>query len=193
MSSYSDYTDDELVSLLRQGDHSAYTEIFHRYKRLLYLHAYKRLNNREEAREVVQELFTTFWERHPDLHISTRLSAYLYTSVRNRVIKVIAHKQVESAYFTAIGTSMREGYAITDHRIREKELAGIIEKEIDALPPKMRTVFNLSRKEQLSHQEIAGQLNVSRATVKKQVNNALKILRVKLDGFLFLLLSFLFQ
>ncbi len=61
----------------------------------------------------------------------------------------------------------------------------IIEKEIGALPPKMREVFELSRKENLSHKEIAEKLNLSEKTVKKQVNNSLKILRSKLGMVVF--------
>jgi RNA polymerase sigma-70 factor (ECF subfamily) len=63
----------------------------------------------------------------------------------------------------------------------------IIEKEIADLPAKMREVFELSRKTFLSHKEIAGQLDLSEKTVRNQVNNALKVLRVKLGIFVFLL------
>lgn len=184
MPSYKRHTDSELLSLLCCDDHDAYTEIFHRYKSRLYLHACRLLKDREEAREIVQELFAALWNRRTDICIKTCLSGYLYTAVRNRVIKTISHKQVESAYFTSIREYFREGVAITDHRVREKELATAIEREINALPPRMRTVFNLSRKECLSHAEIAARLDLSSATVKKQVNNALKILRVKLSHFL---------
>lgn len=78
------------------------------------------------------------------------------------------------------------GPCITDHVIREKQLAALIEKGISDLPPKMKEVFELSRKQKLTHKEIAEKLNLSEQTVKKQVNNALKILRVKLGTMLFL-------
>lgn len=188
MPSYKRYTDRELLSFLCHDDHDAYGEIFHRYKNRLYLHACRLLKDREEAREVVQDLFVTLWNRRADICINTCLSAYLYTSVRNRVIKTISHKQVESAYFTSIRKYFQEGVAITDHLVRQKELATAIEREINELPPRMRIVFNLSRRECLSHREIATRLNLSSATVKKQVNNALKILRVKLGHFLSLFL-----
>ncbi|MFD0749217.1 sigma-70 family RNA polymerase sigma factor [Mucilaginibacter calamicampi] len=68
-----------------------------------------------------------------------------------------------------------------DHLIREKQLRAHIEQEIQALPPKMRRIFEMSRKEQLSHREIAEALSVSENNVSKQVNNALRILRTKLN------------
>jgi len=62
----------------------------------------------------------------------------------------------------------------------------LIEKEIACLPSKMRQVFELSRKANLSHKQIATQLDLSEKTVKNQVNNALKVLKLKLGSLMFL-------
>ena len=56
----------------------------------------------------------------------------------------------------------------------------------------MRAVFELSRKQDLSYKEIADQLHISDKTVKKQVNNALHILREKLDTVFTSIACFLF-
>lgn len=64
----------------------------------------------------------------------------------------------------------------------------LIEKEIDALPPKMREVFKLSRQHHLSHSQIAAKLDISEQTVSKQITNALKILRTRLGITLYLLM-----
>ena len=102
------------------------------------------------------------------------------------ILDLIAHQQVESKYMSSLQDFMTQGVCITDHSIREKQLAALIEKGISDLPPKMKEVFELSRKHKLSHKEIAEKLNLSEQTVKKQVNNALKILRVKLGTMLFI-------
>lgn len=185
---YQNYTDHELLSLLKDDDYLAYTEIYDRYSGILYIHAYKRLKDREEAKDVVQELFTALWMKRLDFELRTHLAGYLYTAIRNRALRVISHKQIESTYFSSLQQSILEGNAVTDHLIREKELATLIEKEIDALPVKMRHVFKLSRTLHLSHREIAERLDLSEDTVKKHVNNALKVLRIKFSHFL----SFLF-
>lgn len=191
MLSYQNYTDHELLSLLKEDDYGAYTEIYNRYAGLLYIHAYKRLKDREEARDVIQELFTALWVKRYDFELKTHLAGYLYTAVRNRALRIISHKQLESTYFESLKQSIFEGNAVTDHLIREKELAALIEKEIDALPSKMRDVFKMSRTLHLSHREIAERLDLSEATVKKHVNNALKVLRIKFSHFLSFLI-FLF-
>jgi RNA polymerase sigma-70 factor (family 1) len=173
-------SDHELALLIQQDDCHAFAEIYERYKGPLYIHAFHRLRDREEARDLIQQLFATLWDNRKTLELTSQLSGYLYTAVRNRVFKFIAHQHIESAYISSIERSVNEGDCITDHLVREKELLRIIDEEIAALPAKMREVFELSRKGQLPHKEIARQLDLSEKTVRNQINNALKILRVKL-------------
>jgi RNA polymerase sigma-70 factor (family 1) len=187
---YATYTDSELVSLLKKDDRVAYTEIYNRYKWVLYLHALKRIRNREQSKDIVQELFLSLWDKRTNFDLKSHLSGYLYTSIRNRIIKYISHQKVESTYITSIKETLNEGSCITDHRVRERSLAAIIEKEIAELPEKMREVFILSRKHNLSHKEIALQLGIEDTTVKRQISNALKILRKKLGFPVWILLLF---
>lgn len=184
---YNILSDQELAALLKAGDHVAYTEIYHRFKGVLYVHAYNKLRNTEEAKDIIQDLFINLWTNHETLLITGNLSSYLYTAVRNRVFRTISRKSLASDYVTSIQQSVTEGNCMTDHRVRESLLQALIEKEINALPEKMREVFLLSRKANLSHKEIAEQLGITEATVKKQVNNALKILKKKITLLYFLL------
>jgi RNA polymerase sigma-70 factor (ECF subfamily) len=191
MHAYQSFTDQTLLTLLKQGDKDAYTVIYDRYKNLLYNHAYKKLGDPEEVKDVLQELFTNLWNKRVDIPVAMNLSGYLYTGIRNRILNLLSHKEVENKYLTSIQQYTQEGDYSTDLVIREKEMADLIQKEIDQLPPKMREVFLLSRKENLSHHEIAEQLSISEQTVAKQVTNALRILRVRLGSFFFLLLLLL--
>lgn len=185
---YRNLSDVELVNLLSSGEREAFAEIYERYKGLLYIHAYKKLWNEDEAADVVHDLFAALWDKRAELEITGHLSGYLYTSVRNRILKLIAKKQNAATYLSSISRFTNEGNCITDHRVRENMLTEIIEKEIAALPPKMRQVFELSRKTGLSHREIAEQLDISEETVKKHIHHALKVLRVKLGIFVYLYL-----
>lgn len=180
MADYSKLCDSELQHLLMTGDTYAFTEIYNRYKGVLHQHALNMLKDRDEAKDVLQELFTNLWVNRESIHVQSNLSGYLYTGVRNRVLTMIAHRQVESKYISSLGDFINKGEFITDHRVRERQLAELIEKEIDALPGKMREVFRLSRISNLSHKEIAEELSISEQTVRTQVRNALRLLRVKL-------------
>lgn len=181
-------SDHDLVSFFQEGNEEAYIEIYNRYKWLLHTHAYKKLGDRDAANDIVQDLFTSLWLKRHDVFITTTLSAYLYTAVRNRVLNIIEHRAVESKHIDSLLNYANSYVAATDHLVREKQLMEIIEKEIAGLPPKMREVFELSRKSHLTHREIADQLDISEETVKKQVKNALKILRIRLGLLAYIIL-----
>ncbi|SDE88318.1 RNA polymerase sigma-70 factor, ECF subfamily [Dyadobacter soli] len=192
MENYHGYTDSALLALIADDDELAFAEVYRRYKGVLFLHARRILGNDEEAKDVLQELFTALWTRRKSIDLKTSLPAYLYAAVRNRVFDVIAHRKVEEKYIASLATFIEKGEYVTDQQLLEQELSELIEKEIAALPPKMREVFELSRKEDLSYKEIADQLHISDKTVKKQVNNALHILREKLDMVFTSIACFLF-
>lgn len=187
MHAYQHFDDHTLLALLRQGDKEAYTVIYDRYKNLLYNHACKKLGDAEEVKDALQELFTNLWNKRADIPVAVNLSAYLYTAIRNRILNLLSHKQVEHKYISSLQQFIQQEAYTTDLAIQEKELAALIQKEIDLLPAKMREVFLLSRSAHLSHQQIAEQLSISEQTVAKQMSNALKILRVRLGSLVVLL------
>lgn len=187
MPGYHLHTDDQLFALLCDGNHKAYTEIYRRYSGVLYVHAYKRLKDREEAQDLIHELFTALWIRRGQMVLKTALAAYLFKAVRNRVIDLVIRKKRELIYANSLDQD-REFYAgSTDDAVRQNELNKLIDKEIEALPEKMKIVFNLSRKDYLSHKEISDHLAISEFTVRKQINNALRILKPRLTRFFMLL------
>lgn len=190
MVTYDSLSDDELLALLRDRDHHAYAEIYKRYWNLLYRYSRKILQNEEEARDVIQDVFVMVWSKSCTLDLHTSLSSFLYASVRNSMLKLFERGKVKEKYMNSLEKFIDEGTNITDHLVRNRELASHIEKEIAKLPAKMREVFELSRKVNLSHKEIAFRMDISDKTVKKQMNNAIKILRLRLGALTAMLLFF---
>ena len=181
MSAYSTIHDEVLFSLMKADEGDAFKEIYERYFDSLFLHAYRKLNSKEEARDVVQETFAVLWDKRDRIYLTGSLSGYLFAAVRNRILNIIAHRQVESLYVSSLQKFLEEGTCQTDYLVRSNQLNSLIEKEMAELPAKMKEIFALSRHDHLSHSEIAGHLNLSEQTVKKQVTNALKILKTKLS------------
>lgn len=192
MTIYSQLSDQELVSLIRAGDEASFAEIYNRFYGLLYIHAHKRLKNEEEARDVIHELFAALWIKRASFMITTNLSGYLYSSIRNRILDMITHKKVEEKYIDSLQHYIDHDFNYADHRVRERDLQKLIEREISFLPAKMREVFELSRKSHLTHKEIADLLDLSEQTVRVHVKKALRILRLKLGIFIYLLMVFKF-
>jgi len=185
MQAYGSYSDGELAFLLTQNDDRAFTEIYNRFYGLLFIHACKRLNDDEEAKDVVQQLFESLWQKRNHVQPDKNLSAFLYTAIRNRILDIYAHQQVENKYVHSLQDFIDRDQVLSDYRVREKQMAALIEQEIDALPEKMREIFILSRKHNKSHKEIAAELGLSELTVKTQVKKALRILKTRLGLFVY--------
>ena len=187
MASYFLSSDLELAASVANDDDQAFAEIYRRYKGVLFLHACRMLGDQEEAKDILQELFTTLWFNRKEIKLHTSFSSYLYKALRNRIFDVISHKKVKQKYISSLAAFIEQGECVTDQQVREKELTRLIEQEVSLLPPKMREVFEMSRNTDLSYKEIAQELQISDKTVKKQVTNAIHILRQKLDLVLILM------
>ncbi|WP_432712067.1 RNA polymerase sigma factor [Pedobacter sp.] len=192
MSVYKNFSDEELTALLKKGNELAFTEIYNRYWAEMYYHAHRILKDEDTSKDVIQDVFSNLWLKSPMLNVNIKLSGHLYIAVRNKVFNLVAHNKVRSDYLTSIAVFFTE-YTPDVNLYEERELLAHVEAEISNLPAKMRQIFELSRKDNLSHKEIAIKLNLSEQTVKKQVQNALKIMKPRLrlmKGGIFILLFF---
>ena len=181
MTVYSQFPDAELTALLKAGDQVAFTEIYNRHWRLIYAHVYKMLRDEEEAKDLVQEVFGNLWLKATNIKSGANIAGLLYVSARNKVFDLIERNKVRADYIGEIASFLSDPVNSQVDTIDEKRILEILEREIQKLPAKMREIFELSRKENLSHKEIAAQLGISEQTVKKQVQNALKVIKPKLN------------
>ncbi|TQM51628.1 RNA polymerase sigma-70 factor (ECF subfamily) [Arcticibacter tournemirensis] len=179
MIAYHSYSDQELTALLRSGDRAAFSEVYQRYWPLLYRHARKLLHIDEAAKDIVQDVFISLWTAATEFDAQTALSPYLYASTRNKILNWYRHNKIANVHLESLGDFMTAGSNVTDHLAGERMLAKQIEKEIENLPPRMREVFELKRKQNLSYKQIAIAMNISELTVKTQMNKAIRILRGK--------------
>ncbi len=149
----------------------------------LYLHAFKMLGNREEAMDVVQEIFTVAWSKRSEITIKTNVKGYLFQAVKNKVLDIYARDATVRKFEVTIKESTYQ--VIDDEALREKKLMEQIEAEISTLPEQMALIFRMSRMEEKTHAEIAEVLDISVTTVKTHIGRALKKLRLKFTYFFF--------
>lgn len=178
---YSNLPDTTLTSLLKEGDQLAFTEIYNRHWKLIYAHVYKMLRDEDDAKDIVQEVFGNLWIKAASIKSNLNIAGLLYTAARNKVFDLIEKNKVRSDYIGEIASFVSDPLNEKVDAIDEKRIMEILEREIQKLPPKMKEIFELSRKDDLSHKEIAARLNISEQTVKKQVQNALKLIKPKLN------------
>lgn len=171
------------------GPEVAFEEAFKSNFKALHAYAYTMLQDELMAEEIVQNVFLKLWENRERMTIHTSLRAYLYKSVYHESLNYVKHKQVQRRY-------MEEAMAEQKHRqagemVGDSELRRQLHAALQRLPEKCRTVFQLSRFEELRYQEIADRLGISVKTVEAHMGKALKLLRLRLADFLPLLIVIL--
>jgi RNA polymerase sigma-70 factor (ECF subfamily) len=172
--------DDRLLVLLCEDNKEAFDLIYSRYWEQLFVYVAKIVTDSDNAKDIVQEVFVSLWYRRMDLGGINSLRAYLFTAARYRGLTYIKDNIYKDKYLTSLKQFFDEDCESTSQQLEASELSSWIDDEIESLPPKMKEVFILSRKENLSHKLISEKLMISDKTVKKQINNVLKHLRVKL-------------
>lgn len=184
---YENLTDDDLIFRMKNNDHHAFTEIFNRYSQLLYGHAYNKLRIESDARDVLQEMFMKFWDKRGSLEEGNNLSGYLFVALRNTIFNLIRSKARIKSYAETFSKTNADSGIYTDTLIREKQFAAMIEAEIAKLPPRMREVFELRKKQNLSNKEVAVRLGITESTSADHMKKAVRILKSKIGLLWFVL------
>jgi RNA polymerase sigma-70 factor (ECF subfamily) len=165
------------ITAIREGNVAVFKQVFDACYESLCHYAYTILRDTDEAEDVVQSMFMKLWERREELNIQSALRSYLFKSVYNQCLNQVEHRSVKSKFqeykLTQMEVSQQPG-------VFDEELDVKIKKAIEALPPQCRTIFLMSRYDELRHHEIAEKLNISVNTIQNQICKALKILRDEL-------------
>lgn len=182
---YKLYNDAQLAELLIQRDTHAFEEIYNRYFGVIYSFTRKMLGNRDQAEDIVQEVFTNLYEKMDSIYLVS-VRSYLYQSVRNALIDHFRKHKTRANYLAGLKAYYEQGSWDTEDTVIENELRKQIEEEISNLPPKMRAIFEMSRKQYLNNKEIAKRSGLSEGTVRLQIHNAINKLRSRLSCFFLL-------
>ena len=175
-------TDTELFALAKNENIQAFEVLYKRYWPQLTDAAYKRLQSRKKAEDLVQDLFLSLYTKKASLEFTVSLKAYLNQALKFKVLnafraEVIRTSYVKNSFFTEF---CKNDFA---NAVEGKELQKRIGLILQTLPRKCRQVFLLSRTENLTNKEIALEMNISVSTVEKHIGKALKVLRENLQEY----------
>ncbi len=174
------------------GVEDLFEQVFKSHFKSLHAYACTIMRDPMPAEEIVQNIFLKLWEKKEEITIKENISVYLYRAVHNESLNYLRHRKVRSAY---------QSYAMHQHKQTEqekpaekvvmKELEKKLEVALQELPEQCRTIFQMSRFEDLKYREIADKLGLSVKTIENQMGKALKLLRLKLVDFLPTILLFI--
>ncbi|MCC8174034.1 MAG: RNA polymerase sigma-70 factor [Odoribacter sp.] len=172
----------DIIIKIKSGDHKAFEKVFNifypRVKNFI-----KAITKKDDlAEELAQQVFVDLWINKEKLDSEKNMSAYIYTMARNSAITTLKQESRfehnEESYYDKTDSSM------TDDRLIAKETELLIRLAIAHMPPKRKEVYEMSRFQNKSNEEISTELHISRKVVEKHLRLALKELRKAIEIFL---------
>jgi RNA polymerase sigma-70 factor, ECF subfamily len=190
-----EYSHQQLINGLKQGDVPAFEELYKQYYIFLCLIAGHIVRNPSDAEEIVSDVFVKLWNIREKIDITTSIKAYLIKAVHNTSLNYLERGKMEKKLTDSISNSDYELLAWgSDYplgQLYEKEIMNILDHGISTLPDACRQIFILSRNEDMKYSDIANKLGISVNTVKTQMKIALMRLRENLKDYLMILLFFI--
>ena len=182
-----------LIERALAGDDQAFAELLKRYRQPLYHMIFKMVHNKEEAEDLVQEAFIKAFKALGSFNEEYAFSTWLYKIAVNNCIDYLRKKRLQTFSYDKPmemkDGALRREYAdyepTPDNRLLSAEKSRIINRAIDELPPKYRTVIVLRHREEYSYEDIAEKLNLPLGTVKARIFRAREMLKRKLKGKIF--------
>lgn len=168
---------------------TAFEQLFKLNYKKLYVYALTIVRNEMVAEEIVQNVFYKIWAKKGQVEIQTSLSAYLYRSVYNDSLNHLKHEKVKAAYQVHVSNQGDKYTHNAASKVQLSELQQKLDIALRELPEQCRTIFQMSRFEELRYSEIASQLGLSVKTVENQMGKALRTLRLKLAEYLPILIA----
>ena len=170
-------SDTKAVGQLIKGNVSAYEFLFRKYYGTVYCFVRNMLKDSSAAEDIAQNIFMRIWLNRASLHPDKPIKHLLFVMAKNEALDVLKSKYSKSALLSTDVHDKELENGDADKRVMMLETASGIKDIIAKLPPQRRTVFVLSRYNNLSNKEIAGRLGLSVRTVEKHLELALRELR----------------
>ena len=186
-------TNKELLLLIQKDDRVAFFYIYERYFKRLYGFVLKFIKQKEDAEEIVQEVFVKIWESRNKIDAYSSFESFLFTVAYNASLNRLRKKTNETKYIEHLKSlqQINNSPDLIDE-IYFNELTSRVQSLLNELTPRQKEIFLMSREKGISHDEIAEKLDISVNTVKKHMANTLAFLKSHIDNSLAINLLFFF-
>lgn len=170
--------DHQLIAKLKLGDRKAFEIIYHRFTKDLFNFCANSIEDKADCEEIIQDVFVSLWERREELEIDS-LKAYLFSSVKYKIIRYISHLAVKRKYeehYRHFETTYVNPVELEEHTPM-LPLHARLGESLQGLPARCREAFQLRLEQNLSNTEIAQRMRISKSTVEDYMKTALAHLR----------------
>lgn len=165
----------EILQRLSEGDEKAFRYIFRQYYSKVRSFSYGFLKDTDDADELAQIIFIKLWEKKGIFLSVNNFDSYLFTLSKNTILNYIEARHVIPVDIDVI---LERPDTITPYdELIAEDLQLLIDLTVSEMPPQRRQIYQLSRQEGFTNDEIAEKLGIHKKTVENHLNLALKELR----------------
>ena len=164
------------------GDGNAFTSLFHLYKHKLFSYVLALSESEMLAEDIVQDVFLKLWNEHESLADINNFGSYVFRMSKNHAINHFRRMSHETLIISELFQINPSSHNQVEDIIALKETEKLLESIINRLPAQQKSVYNLSRVDGKSHNEIADLLNISPHTVRNHIIQAMSAIRTQLRG-----------
>ena len=172
-----DSTERELIKQLKDGSIKAFDNIYDIYAKRLYAFSLQYTKVREEAEEIVQDVFVQLWNSRYTIRQEETLKSLLFIMTKHHLINAFRARVNSPVYEDYVEYQDKLINDDSHYRIEYEEFVGQIKKALCKLPATQQNVIRLSKFEEMNNSEIAKELSLSEQTVRNQLSIGLKVLR----------------
>jgi RNA polymerase sigma-70 factor, ECF subfamily len=163
-------SDEELADAFRNGDDGAFSTLYERYRRPLYVFGVRMLGSAEAAGDLVQDTFLGIYERRRELQSLRNFRGWLFTVGRNRCLTLLRQQKTRGRLGADADREPRaDGPAAT---IESEEESRLVRRTLAEMQPEYREVLVLREYQGLSYREIAGITGATESAVKARLFRA---------------------
>lgn len=169
--------DEVLLKSIANGDRCAFSILYNRHLKDLHRYVYFSCGNTDVSADILQELFLKLWEKKNNLEKITCFKTYIFRCAKNILIDHLRKEKVKMLIYEEVSKADEKDFYGTDRHLMSEECNEMMSKAISLLPSKRRQIFLLKTEQELSLDEIAVNLAISKSVVKKQLYRGLNFVR----------------
>lgn len=181
-------SDNELIIKAKNGDTLAFEELIYRYDKMVLRIALKFTNDEDEAKDIYQEVFIKVYKGLSNFQFKSEFSTWLFRITSNVCITFKRSKQrkqqisIDNSEDSFTSTIMDTESDLPDTLVIKSEFNEKLNNAIETLSPNQKMSFLLKHLEGYKIKEIAVMMNCKEGTIKKYLFDAVRRLKLQLEG-----------
>ena len=171
------YSDSHVLQRIVAGDETAFRALYENNFDRIAKFTFKMCKSEAVTEEIVQDVFLKLWSNRENIGHVNDIEAYLFSIARNKTIDFLRRLAKETNIIHTLSIQQTEIHNVVDEKLNEDSLLMLIEGALSCLSPQKRKIFEMSKIQGFSHDEIAETLQLSKSTVKNHLSETLKYLK----------------